>query len=66
MPEVTGPRFRIYRAKDGWRWRLQASNGRVIADSGEAYTRRRDCRRAVRTVTAAVIEARGAELRPQR
>lgn len=64
---MTGPRFRIYRDKAGkWRWRLQAANGRVIADSGEAYTRPRDCRRAVRTVTAAVIEARGAELRPQR
>lgn len=31
------PKFEIYRAKDGFRWRLKASNGRIIAESGEAY-----------------------------
>lgn len=30
----------VYKADDGWRWRLRASNGRIIADSGEAYTNR--------------------------
>lgn len=30
--------YQIYRARDGWRWRLWSSNGRIIADSGEAYT----------------------------
>lgn len=33
----------IYEAKDGWRWRLWARNGRVIAESGEAYKRRAAC-----------------------
>ena len=25
-------------AKGEWRWRLQAANGRIVADSGESYT----------------------------
>lgn len=33
----------IYRAKDGWRWRLWAKNGRVIAESGEAYRSKYKC-----------------------
>ena len=28
--------FDIFKAKDGWRWRLWARNGRMIAVSGEA------------------------------
>jgi uncharacterized protein YegP (UPF0339 family) len=30
----------IYRADDGWRWRYTASNGRILADSGQGYSRR--------------------------
>jgi uncharacterized protein YegP (UPF0339 family) len=44
------PRVQIWKARDGWRWRLLAGNGRLIAESGEGYTRRRDAVRAVRTV----------------
>ena len=33
-----------------WRWRLQADNGRITADSGEGYTRAGDCRDAVARV----------------
>ena len=29
--------------KDEWRWRLKASNGRIIADSGEGYSTEREC-----------------------
>ena len=39
--------FRICRARDGWRWRAVRANGRIVADSGEAYTRKGDARRAV-------------------
>lgn len=39
--------FQVYKAADGWRWRLVASNGRIVADSGEAYTRRAGVIRAV-------------------
>jgi uncharacterized protein YegP (UPF0339 family) len=31
----------IYRdARREWRWRLKASNGRILADSGEGYRRK--------------------------
>jgi len=29
--------FQIYKARDGWRWRMWARNGRLTAESGEAY-----------------------------
>ena len=32
----------IYEAKDGWRWRARSSNGKIVAESGEAYKRRYD------------------------
>ncbi len=36
--------FTVYRDKrKEWRWRLTASNGRILADSGEGYKRKRDC-----------------------
>lgn len=50
-------RFVIYPAKDGWRWFLQARNGRTLADSGEAYTTERDAMRAVATVRTGVAGA---------
>ena len=52
------PRFVVYEAKDGWRWKLIAANGRIIADSGEAYVSRRGCELSVdRTRSAAVVAA---------
>lgn len=30
----------VYKSKDGWRWRIRHNNGRILADSGEAYARR--------------------------
>lgn len=33
----------IYKAKDGWRWRLWAKNGRIVAESGEAYRAKSRC-----------------------
>lgn len=36
--------FYVYKDKKGeWRWKLRAKNGKIIADSGEGYKRRRDC-----------------------
>ena len=34
------PRIVVYRARDGWRWRMHAGNGRIVADGGEAYVRK--------------------------
>lgn len=34
--------FHVFKDMRGeWRWRLKASNGKVIADSGEGYKRER-------------------------
>jgi uncharacterized protein YegP (UPF0339 family) len=46
-------RFQVYKAKDGWRWRLLAANNRQIAQ-GEAYTRKADALRAIEGVRKAV------------
>lgn len=35
-------RLHVWHATDGWRWRRVAPNGDVIAESGEAYTRKQD------------------------
>lgn len=34
---------KVYRARDGWRWRIRARNGRILADGAEAYKERRKC-----------------------
>jgi len=40
-------RFEVYKdAAGGFRWRARASNGKVVADSGEAYKRRWAARHA--------------------
>jgi uncharacterized protein YegP (UPF0339 family) len=36
-----------YRAADGWRWRLRASNGLIISVSSEAYVAETDCDRSI-------------------
>lgn len=51
------PRWQVYPAKDGWRVRLLAGNGRIIA-TGEAHTRKRDAERAIRTIVRAAAAAR--------
>lgn len=44
---MTLPRITVYRDRAGqYRWRFQARNGRVIADSSESYTRRHSAERA--------------------
>ena len=39
-------KIKVYKAKDGWRWRAVARNGKITADSGEAYTREAGATRA--------------------
>lgn len=52
------PRFHIFQDAGGfWRWRLLAANNRIIADSGEGYGRKRDAKRAVRTVKYSIARA---------
>jgi uncharacterized protein YegP (UPF0339 family) len=45
----------IYRSQDGFRWRLVSQNGRIIAESGEAYTRAYDARKAYNTVAQVIV-----------
>lgn len=51
-------KFTVYQARDGWRWRLTAANGRIIA-TGEAHARERDAWRALRTVAETAQRAEG-------
>jgi len=45
------PKLQVYRdGRREWRWRLRASNGRIMADSGEGYRRRASIYEAVRRV----------------
>ena len=44
-------KLQIYRdGRREWRWRLRASNGRILADSGEGYRRRASVYEAVERV----------------
>ena len=37
-------KYNIFKDKAGeWRWRLVATNGKIIADSGEGYNNKADC-----------------------
>jgi uncharacterized protein YegP (UPF0339 family) len=49
-------RLSIYQDKaGGWRWRLKASNGRIVADSGEAYVSHANALRAAKRLREASI-----------
>ena len=51
-------RFEVYPdTATEWRWRLIASNGLLIADSGEGYSSRSNARRAARRMKVAVWKA---------
>ena len=45
-------KFEYYEAKDGWRWRLLASNGQSIATGGEAYSSKQGCLHGIDSVIA--------------
>lgn len=42
---------------DEFNWRLYAPNGRILADSGESYTRKHDAKRAAEKFLIAAAEA---------
>ena len=51
-------KLEIYKdARAEWRWRLKSSNGRIIATSGEGYTRQHDCEEAQKKVTVTMRDA---------
>ena len=59
-------KLEIYRDGRGeWRWRLLASNGRILADSGEGYRRRASARYAAGRVRAILAgDALAVEVQP--
>lgn len=51
-------KFTVYQDRGGqFRWRLQANNGRITADSGEGYTTRAGARQAAERVKIEVSSA---------
>lgn len=37
-------------ADDQWRWRLRHDNGNIVADGGEGYTSKQNCRGGIESV----------------
>ncbi|MCB0746075.1 MAG: DUF1508 domain-containing protein [Ignavibacteriales bacterium] len=41
-------KFHVYKdSRAEWRWRLKATNGKIIATSGEGYNNKQDCLHAI-------------------
>lgn len=55
MKSIYSHKLTVYLAADGWRWRLRAKNGKTVADSGEAYARKRNAVKAAQALANAVI-----------
>ncbi len=49
-------KFELFADKRGeYRWRLKASNGKIIADSGEGYKNKSDCQHGINLIISAII-----------
>ena len=56
-------KFTIYKdLKSEFRWRLKADNGQIIADSGEGYTSKENCKYGIDLVKK---QAQGATVEDQ-
>jgi uncharacterized protein YegP (UPF0339 family) len=56
MPRT--PVFELYQDNaDEWRWRLLATNGNIIADSGEGYQSKQGAKRGIESVRTAAPNA---------
>ncbi|WP_435320682.1 HVO_2922 family protein [Haloarchaeobius sp. TZWSO28] len=52
------PVFELYRdSASEWRWRLVATNGNIIADSGEGYSSKQGAKRGIESVKRSVPKA---------
>jgi len=50
--------FEVYRdSADEWRWRLVATNGNIIADSGEGYSSKQGAERGIESVRRNAADA---------
>ena len=51
--------FEVFKdAKKEFRWRLKASNGKIIADSGEGYVAKTDCEHGIELVKKEAAKAK--------
>jgi len=57
-----GLRFVLYKSGGGFRWRLKAANGKIVADSGEGYRTKAACRNTIELIQQ---EAAAAEIDDQ-
>lgn len=48
--------------KPAYRWNIVHRNGRIMADSGEGYRRKRDCLKAIATLKAGFAKAEVKEM----
>jgi hypothetical protein len=56
-------KFEVYQDKgDQWRWRLVASNGKTIAESGEGYVEKQGCLDGIASVKKHAPDATIVEL----
>lgn len=52
------PTFEVFQDNAAeWRWRLVASNGKIIADSGEGYQSKQGVKRGIESVKKSVPRA---------
>lgn len=52
------PRFEVYRDNaDKWRWRLIATNGNILADSGQGYRSKQGAKRGIESVKRVAPDA---------
>ena len=56
MSEHINHKAEIYKAADGWRWRLRAHNGKVVADGSEAYASKGNARRGFERVALVIYD----------
>lgn len=54
-------KFEVYPSKNGWRWRLKAGNGEVVA-TGEEYSTKDSAFRGCEAVTRAAADAEVVEV----
>jgi uncharacterized protein YegP (UPF0339 family) len=51
--------FEVFKdVKKEYRWRLKASNGKIIADSGEGYVAKADCEHGIELVKKEAASAK--------
>ena len=52
-------RFMMYQdAEKLWRWRLVAANGKIMADSGEGYASKGNCKKAIIRIKDIIYDAK--------